>query len=193
MNNTMTVENMLACLPSVLRDDKRMYSLATAAAKAFADIDAELDGFIIYANIDNISEELCDILAKDLAVDWYDYDFSLTEKRNLIKTALYVHRHIGTVGAVEAGISAIYEDSNVEEWFNYSGEPYHFKIMIDSTYQGTDQAKYDSVMAKMRLYKNLRSVLDAVEYYDTGSTANAYINAFCVAASFKDSCIADLG
>ena len=151
MNNTMTVENMLACLPSVLRDDKRMYSLATAAAKAFADIDAELDGFIIYANIDNISEELCDILAKDLAVDWYDYDFSLTEKRNLIKTALYVHRHIGTVGAVEAGISAIYEDSNVEEWFNYSGEPYHFKIMIDSTYQGTDQAKYDSVMAKMRL------------------------------------------
>ncbi|PSL09138.1 phage tail P2-like protein [Fusobacterium naviforme] len=190
MNNAMIVENMLASLPSVLREDRRMYSLATAAAKAFADIDEKLQGLIVYANLDNISEELCDILAKDLAVEWYDYDFSLSDKRNLIKTAINVHRHIGTVGAVEAGISAVYEDSYVEEWFNYSGLPYHFKVLIDSTYQGTDQAKYNSVMTSLNIYKNLRSVLDAVEYYDTGSAANVYANAFCSACSFTDSCVA---
>lgn len=190
MSNTMTIENMLASLPTVLREDKRMYSLAMAAAKAFSDIDNSLQDIIIYADLDNISEALCDILAKDLAVEWYDYDFSLLDKRNLIKTAINVHRHIGTVGAVEAGISAVYEDSYVEEWFNYSGLPYHFKVLIDSTYQGTDQAKYDSVMASLNIYKNLRSVLDAVEYYDTGSTANVYVNVFCVACSFADSGVA---
>lgn len=71
---------------------------------------------------------------------------------------------MGTKAAVERAISAIYPNTQVLEWFEYGGEPYHFKLHIDISKESGDKDKPLRVLERVNFYKNLRSHLDVVEY-----------------------------
>lgn len=60
--------------------------------------------------------------------------------------------------------------------------------MIDAEYEGTDLDKYNAIIQNVKFYKNVRSYLDAVEYYSLGVKVKQYVGAFTSAASFRDSC-----
>lgn len=160
----LTADNLLASLPRVLRDDPNMYALATATAEALAARPAEIGKLRIYSRIDELPEELLDILAYDFKVDWWDGDYSLEEKRRTLKDSWRVHRMLGTKAAVEAAISAIYPQTKVEEWFEYGGKPYYFKLQIDATDQDISSARHRRVLERVNFYKNLRSHLDGIRY-----------------------------
>lgn len=170
----LTKENILSALPAVLKNDTRMNALAEAVAEQLVKQDSMVDSIRIYTMLDSIPEELCDILAKDFDVQWYDFDYSVEEKRNLIKSSFDVHRHLGTVGAVEKAISGIYDETVVSEWFEYGGKPYHFKLIVNASYQNIDPQKHERLLQRMEFYKNKRSVLDEVEYSDIGGNATEY-------------------
>lgn len=123
-------DNFMSQLPAVLLDDERMNALAYAIAKALATRLDELPLAEIYTRIDALPEALLDILARDFSIDWYNYDSSIEAKRNLIKSNYYVHRHLGTSGAVKSAVLAAFAESAVEEWFEYSGNPYHFRVRV---------------------------------------------------------------
>ncbi len=159
-----TSENLLRALPPALARDENMLALASAVADEFALRPDEIKSLIIYSRIDDLPEALLDILAHDFKVDWWDYNYSLAEKRRTLKDSWNVHRTLGTKGAVEKAISAIYPDTKVEEWFTYGGDPYHFKLQIDITYEGVNPVKHQRVLDRVEYYKNLRSHLDNVEY-----------------------------
>ena len=173
----LTAENLLRTLPEVLRNDEKMAALAASIADVLAARPAEIEQLMIYSRIDELPEDLLDILAEDFKVDWWDGDYTLEEKRQTLKDSWRVHRMLGTKAAVETAISAIYPETQVSEWFEYGGEPYHFRLLIDSTYEGVDPAKHQRVLDRVEYYKNLRSVLDEVEYYDAGGTAGQYVGA----------------
>ena len=80
------------------------------------------------------ADQLLDILANDFKVDWWDANYTLEEKRRTLKDSWNVHRRLGTKAAVVLAISAIYPDTQVSEWWEYGGKPYHFKLLIDATY-----------------------------------------------------------
>jgi phage tail P2-like protein len=159
-----TQENLLSTFPDVLRKDESLFALATVAAKALAARPAEIELLRIYPRIDELPEELLDILAYDFKVDWWDANYSLEEKRQTLKDSWGVHRKLGTKAAVERAISAIYKDTKVSEWFDYGGAPNHFKLQIDATYEHVGPVKHQRVLGRVAYYKNLRSVLDNVEY-----------------------------
>lgn len=169
MSNGITAENLLLTLPAVLCDDPDMLAIATVIAQEGEDYDGQIDGLLIYPDIDNLPEELLDILAKDFKVDWWDPNLTLEGKRAVFKNHWYVHKRLGTKGAVRAAISAIYENTQVQEWFEYGGRPYHFKLLVDAQYQGVDQQMHQRVIDRINFYKRGSAVLDAVEY--TGGTA----------------------
>lgn len=159
-----TVKNLLDALPPVLANDESMKALAESIAGVLVQNDEAIDSISIYPNLDNASEALCDILAKDFDVTWYSYDYDLTQKRNIIKSSFNVHRHLGTAGAVNDLVSAAFKSGIVKEWFDYDGKPYHFKIVLqeDSDFVMTD----DSINLFARLIenvKNVRSRLDDIE------------------------------
>lgn len=158
--------NFLGQLPRVLAEDKRMSALAAAIAKALATRLAELPEEEIYTRIDALPESLLDILAKDFKVDWYGYDYPIEVKREQIKTNCYVHRHLGTYGAVRKAISVIYPNSILEEWFDYGGDPYYFRIVLDLTEDPNVVLSHDEIVRAVNLYKSLRSHLedDAIAY-----------------------------
>lgn len=160
-----TAENLLSSLPQVLRDDPSMYALAAATAEVLAARPTEIDKLRIYSRIDELSEELLDILAYDFKVDWWDGDYSLEEKRKTLKDSWRVHRMLGTKAAVETAISAIYPNTTVQEWFEYGGEPYHFRLCIDASDSVIDLSKQRRVLKRLEYYKNLRSWNDRIEYH----------------------------
>lgn len=170
----LTPENLLRALPEVLRNDKSMYALAETVANALMPVVAETDLPRIFPRIDELDEQLLDILAWDFKVDWWDYSYSLTEKRNTLKQSWYVHKHMGTPSAVATALSAIYPDSKVEEWYTYGGKPYHFRLKIPVDQSTLDMVKHSTVLSLVSFYKNLRSVLDSVEYYGTNTSLVIY-------------------
>lgn len=162
MNNGLTAERMMDSFPLALQKDPKMVALAHSIANVLEQRLDEIDLGQIYTRIDQLPEDLLDILAKDFAVDWYDKAYTLEEKRKTIKGSWYVHRHRGTKAAVEVAIAALYPNPVIEEWFDYDGLPYHFRLRIPVNY--IDTAKHEQICRKIICYKNLRSHLDVVIY-----------------------------
>ena len=159
MNNYgITRENLLRTLPDVLRNDKKMYALATVIADIFSDQVDEIRKLRIYSQIDNLPEPLLDILAYDFKVDWYGYDYDIDVKRAQLKDSFNVHRHLGTRGAVEKALSDIYPGTEVEEWFDYGGDPYHFRVLLDVTDQRVS-ISHDEIIRAIEMFKSRRSHL----------------------------------
>jgi phage tail P2-like protein len=154
----------MRALPDVLKNDEAMNAIASTIADALAARTSEIERILIFSKINTLSEDLLDILAVDFKVDWWDGDYTLQQKRDTLLESFGVHRILGTPAAVENAISAIYPKSEVTEWFEYGGDPFHFKLLIDSTFEGVAPAKHQRVLDRVAFYKNLRSHLDGVEY-----------------------------
>lgn len=153
---------ILGTFPFSLARDEDKEKLAESIVGSLAELMADTDKEQIYTQISSLDEPLLDILAKDLKVDWYDYEGTLSEKRKTIAECINVHRYKGTKYAVETALKGVYDNVIVSEWYEYNGEPYHFKVTIyDST---NNEEKRARVLEKIQYYKNLRSVLDDVVY-----------------------------
>ena len=161
----LTKENLVVTLPSALRTDPSVVALAEALSELLAARPAEIERLRIYPAIDTLEEPLLDILARDFKVDWWDPEYSLEEKRRTLKDSWRVHRLLGTRAAVETAISAIYPHTQVLEWFEYGGEPYHFRLDINITNDSIDSEKQRRVLERMNFYKSLRSHNDGVTYF----------------------------
>ena len=157
MNNGLTAERMMDSFPLALQKDPKMVALAHSIANVLEQRLDEINLGQIYTRIDQLPEDLLDILAKDFAVDWYDHDYDLAAKRRTIKSAPYIHRHRGTAGAVLRGIRAIYPGSRLEEWWQYGGEPYHFRVMLDMSGSDASYVSTERVLWAIGYYKSLRS------------------------------------
>ena len=63
-------------------------------------------------------------------------------------------------------------------------------MLIDATYEDVDPDRHQRVIDRVAFYKNLRSVLDEVEYYDAGGLATEYFGAACIGCELVDSATA---
>lgn len=45
----------------------------------------------------------------DLHVDWYDYNYPLEAKRDLVKNSVKVHKKMGTKYAIETALAAYFQ------------------------------------------------------------------------------------
>lgn len=156
-----TAENLLKSLPSVMKGDSSIMALATSVADMLAARHDEIQSILIYADIDKLPEELLDILAYDFKVDWYRYDYLVDAKKALLKSSFSVHRHLGTKRAVEQVVQDYFGSGTVEEWFQYGGQPYHFKVNTDNPdlVNRNIQLFYDVLL----IVKRQSAVLDAIE------------------------------
>lgn len=161
-----TAENYLSTLPIVLKEDPKFYALATSIAFTLAKEAQNARLANVYNRIDELPEELLDIIAYDFKIDWYDYDYPIDAKRQLIKTGIYIRKRIGTIGAVSTGVQAVYPRSTIEEWFDYKeegGEPFHFRVVLDLN-RPVLPVSVDSVVRAIAMYKPLRCKLDGIYY-----------------------------
>lgn len=156
-------QNLLAALPLVIAEDERLNSLATAIARALIAHLDELDVALVYSRIDELPEALLDILAVDFAVDWWDGNWSLTQKRESLKASWRIHRILGTPYAVNMAVRAVFGEGEVREWFDYGGKPHHFRVSVlnDGTFR--DIGDWDKFIRLLELCRRLSSWLDEID------------------------------
>lgn len=160
----LTWENVLATLPSALREDPSAAALAEVTSALLARRPKEIDRLRVYPDIDRLDGPLLDILAYDFKVDWWSADYTLAEKRQTLKDSWRVHKLLGTKAAVETALSAIYPGAKVEEWFEYDGRPYHFRVHVKILDAEYDPKKHKRVIQRVMWYKNLRSHMERLWY-----------------------------
>ena len=97
-----------------------------------------------------------------LMVDEYEAEFFTdfeSNLRELVKFAQNSYPKLGTIQAIKKVFEAIGVEAKLEEWFEYDGEPYHFKIKVDAV---KDEESWIKGIQLLNKVKNVRSVLDSV-------------------------------
>lgn len=147
-------------VPQFLLNDKNGYALAKAleaSTQMMNDIIAQ--GVKCVTDYDTMPEWRLDELAWETNC-LYDYSASIEEKREWIKNAAPWYQSYGTPEAIEKIVKIIFGDGKVEEWFEYGGEPYHFKIRTQGTLTKENSIRLPRMIARA---KNVRSVLQLIE------------------------------
>lgn len=158
--------NVAEHLPSSI-DAEPITSLAQVAGVELGKINTDL--LLIYPAIDSLNEQLIDYLAVQMHVDEYDDTETLDVKRQQVKQSFLLHRLKGTKYAVQKAVSTVYQSAKVEEWPEYSGEPYHFRVTgITAPMNGTKNI--NKLVRLINAYKNTRSWLDYIEFIESTTT-----------------------
>ncbi|MBO8136811.1 MAG: phage tail protein I [Desulfotomaculum sp.] len=153
--------SLLDILPESLIKDPDVKALAQAIDPELQAISSVIVECILLTRIDELPEEVVDVLALQFHVDFYEPDLPLKQKRELVKNSISWHKRKGTPSAVEELVTAIFGDGEVQEWFEYGGQPYHFKVLTNnSAATTTDVQRFERAVESV---KNARSILEAVE------------------------------
>jgi len=122
-------------------------------------------------------------LAPENILPWIAWGFSVDDwndawetdiKRNIIKSSVTLHRQKGTIGALKKALSAFnFIDIQIEEWFEYGGDPYYFRVHFDIPYAGFDINILPEIAKVIQNTKNARSHLESFKpYLSSGSAAS---------------------
>ena len=138
-------------------------ALSYAALKEKQRIIDEAQKTRTLALIDELPESVLDILAVELRTPFYQEDFSIEAKRDLIKNTLIFYMYCGTPEAVNRMLSAVFPGSYIEEWFTYGGDPYHFQIILE-TPRYRECANASAIVKSVKKVKRLTAHLDGLIY-----------------------------
>lgn len=151
--------------PNALQYDERMVAWAKVMAGALQNIAAGDRDVGIYYRLNELDEFMLDILAGELHIDWYDFTYDIETKREVIANSVKVHKMLGTRAAVDTVLHAIFqEDFELEEWWQYNGKPYTFRINVDVSERGLKAEEHKAAVRSITLTKNLRSHLEGMNY-----------------------------
>lgn len=156
--------SLLELQTSAMKKDPTTIALCAALDPLVTFLANSVDKTIIIPDIDHAIEEVLDELAWQWHVDFYEGD--IDAKRQLVKNAFIIHLTKGTPYAVETLMQTVFGDGIVQEWFEYGGEPYHFKVITTNQSVTGDQA--NKFLRLLESVKNKRSKLDEIIISLTG-------------------------
>lgn len=156
----------LRLLPSFMREDMAVIGLSKAMDNLVPSLEDNMRLLTTWNHIDELPEAELDDLAVELNVMWYDKSATIYTKRDLIKNCMEVYRHLGTKWAVESVVRSYFGDGYISEWFEYGGEPGHFRVY--STNPGMSDATMDEFMVLLNKIKRASAILDGIYLSLTG-------------------------
>lgn len=152
--------SLLDLLPPNLRSDPSVSAAAEAIDGMLQETSAEIRKLDIFGRSDEWTNEETDELAWQWHVDYYDPDLPLEQKRALVLNAIPFHRRKGTPSAVEDLIAILFGEGVVEEWWEYGGDPYHFRVVTDN--EDVTATRAQEFIRAVDSVKRLSAVLDSV-------------------------------
>jgi len=120
--------SLVDILPDNLLADEKIYASAKALDKELELVTEDCKQVMHLPRIDELPEPVVDLLAWQWHVDFYEAGMDLPTKRRMVKQSIAWHRRKGTPSAVKDAVTTVFGEAHIFEWFNYGGEPYHFKI-----------------------------------------------------------------
>lgn len=117
-------------MPDNLASQVETQAFAYAVGRQIEKLCAYSDAARTYAAIATMPEWLLDYMAVELRTPSYDENYSLKTKRALIQGSLLFYTQMGTPAAVNRIIETIFETGYIEEWYEYDGDPHHFRSYV---------------------------------------------------------------
>lgn len=104
--------------------------------------------------------ELLAHLAQSFDVDITGLDEQQT--RELLQDAFQIHYWSGTPYAIKRALHIVFEHAGIDEWMQYAGDPYYFRITVESNPDVTGITKelLEKLVRTAKRYKNARSLID---------------------------------
>lgn len=168
--------SILDGLPYILRQQPEVQALAYALKNFMGIIKSLYEQTWIFTDDSALTHEICDRLAVEWKVPQYSESYSLNVKRELVKNALSIYSNAGTKAAVESLVSTIFGSAEIEEWFEYGGEPGYFTIMTDNPdVNSGDVAEFKEAAERV---KRLSAWLDEIVLALTVETQKLYAGCF---------------
>lgn len=161
-------------LPHFMSDDANTQAFVYAVQSQINYVSANIELAKIYSRVDKMTDELLDELAWQFSIPEYSTDYDIPTKRNLVKNAMVIHHKRGTVGAVEQTVQNIFGNGTLQEWFDYGGKPYHFKVRTSNP-NASDEMIAD-LERIVRETQNVRSYLEEV-IVELMQSMNLYVGA----------------
>lgn len=169
-NTSLADISILDLLPPSLSGDESVRAVAVALDAEMQDLAADTSGAAILPNLPNVPERVLDILAEQLLIDNYSQSYTVEQKQALIAAAVLIQRRKGTPDAVQQVVSAIFGPGfTVQEWHQYGGAPYHFRIIGPSGF--TNPAQQAALTLAVHGTKRCSAVLDGISVSTTEETA----------------------
>ena len=162
----LTAKNMVRMLPEPMKRDDGTAAMARVAAEELERRGIESGLPRLWGRFDDMAGDLLDILAEDLGLTWYDSDAPAAVKRELLKNSGQVFRRLGTKWAVENVIGTYFGEGFVREWFEYDGEPGHFRVY--SPNQSVNQERLEEFLSLLERVKRTSAKLDGIFISLTG-------------------------
>ena len=133
---------MVKLLPAWMQEDGSDKGLATGCDIISRDAYARLKLLSRWDKIDQLSDAELDEMAWELNIQWYDSTAPIAVKRAVIRS------------------------SEVREWYQYGGQPHHFKVLSDNP--SLVNSNLDLFLKLLRTVKRRSSWLDAILICLTG-------------------------
>ena len=182
--------SIIPLLPPNLASDKNVRMVCEAFDEELRRIIADIPGIAVIPNLvlkkitDNL---LLDLLAWQFHVDFYDPAMPLEIKSELILKSLNWHTRKGTPSVVEEIVSTVFSKAEIQEWFDYGGLPYRFRIGTEE--EMPDTAVRNNLIRAINSIKNTRSFLEnitSIIIFEDGFNVKEYLRIIVRVNSFED-------
>ena len=146
--------------PENLKKYKNLTAFSKNIEKAFKTyIVNKIQNLALFYNLEIQEDKVLDEIAWFFNIDKYRIDLDREIKIKLIKSAYWVHSKKGTKAAVISQLKNLNYEIKIEEWFEYGGRPFTFRLITGN--ESKDKNWLKNVLSLIEEYKNVRSILEA--------------------------------
>ena len=149
-----------------MKEDEAVQGLSEGVNRVTEELADKIKLFSTWNQIDNMSDAELDMLAEELHISWYDKAAVIEVKRGLIKNSDMVHSKMGTNWAVQNVIETYFGSGQIEDWFDYEGEPHHFRVITEN--QSITAGASDKFLSVLEKVKRKSAFLDGIEVVADG-------------------------
>lgn len=119
-------------LPGILAKEPWVQAMAYAVNRQMGRLLNYANGVLISASVDTMPDAILDILAVELRLPHYNQGYTIAVKRDLVKGGLAYWATAGTPESLAGILIQIFGDAEIEEWFEYNGDPGYFRIITSN-------------------------------------------------------------
>ncbi len=172
-------EELQELLPSPLQRDSNYRALNDLLDRAGA---LDLTKLLVYW-LDIVDASALPVLAKQfhvMGLEGWEFAHTEAEQRALLKQAVELHRRKGTLWAVRQGVKRYDPDLDVQEWFEYGGQPYYFRLT-----GGTGQITLRQAVEMFHTVEALKSLRSKLEGGIEGREVIQHTSRFLTAVTMR--------
>lgn len=137
--STLNNVNLAELMPSNMTSDPKIFSLCAAVDTINQYATNAIPSVVVLANIGGQPSDITDLLAFEQRTPYYNQSLPLDVRQNLVANTGMVNAIKGTKAAVEQTVQAAFGSGSMQEWFEYSGTPGCFRVLINDFPNSSEQ------------------------------------------------------